>query len=59
MELKVCGYCNENASYECPCTFPYIFVCKNNLDMHLSLPGNHIIKKLEISGILPKCQIKN
>ena len=21
--------------------------------MHLSLPGNHIIKKLEISGILP------
>ena len=58
MESKFCGYCKEIASYECPCTFPFTFVCKKDLDMHLSLSGDHIIRKLQNVGSQPNPKSK-
>ena len=51
MESKVCYWCKQSAAYGCPCTTPYTLICKTHLDMHLSLPGNHLIKILKNSGL--------
>ena len=53
MASKLCLYCGQSGYHECACTYPYTIICRDHLEGHLSLQGDHNLKKPETPSPRP------
>ena len=53
MASKLCLYCGQSGYHECACTYPYTIICRDHLEGHLSLQGDHNLKKPETPSSRP------
>ena len=43
---EICSHCDAKANYSCLCTDPRTFICKQHINFHECIPGDHYLKNL-------------
>ena len=48
-----CYVCKHHSKFICTCISPSVFICNDHLDLHMSLPGNHVFRISKNTDLVP------